>query len=61
MTKKAFKQVLEAARQAGVTVDSVKSGTQRVTAVIAGRTYGGVNAAKDAITNEYLRQKTKRR
>lgn len=57
MTTRASKKLLEAARQTGITVTFKKSGTQRVTAVIGDRTYGGINAAMDAITNLYITNK----
>ena len=61
MTKRASKRLLEAARQTGITVGFKSSGTHRVTAIIGNRTYGGINAAMDAITNKYLSDAEKRR
>lgn len=61
MQRHAFKVVLEAARQAKITVDTVATGVNRVSASIAGRTYASKTAALDAITTQYLKNQNTRR
>ncbi len=56
MTNKNKEELAKFAQEAKVDITFRKSGIQRSTAIIAGKTYGGVAAAKSAITREYLKQ-----